>query len=163
MSAAENRALVQRFYDNFARGDAAGMNACYAPDVVFSDPVFGTLHGDRARAMWTMLCSGLVDFALTYEVADVGDAVGHVHWIADYTYSATKRRVRNVVDATLTFRDGLIARHDDRFDLWKWSSQALGPSGAILGWTPFVRAKIATMAAARLDAFVARTEKADAN
>jgi len=158
VSETANRALVQRFYDSFARGDAAGMNACYAPDVVFSDPVFGTLHGDRARAMWTMLCSGLVDFSLTYDIADVDDAMGHVHWIATYTYSATRRRVRNVVDATLTFRDGLIAQHDDRFDLWKWSAQALGPSGAVLGWTPFVRAKIAKMAAARLDAFVARTE-----
>jgi hypothetical protein len=66
--------------------------------------------------------------------------------------------VRNEVDATFVFADGLIAKHDDRFDLWKWSSQALGPSGTLLGWTPFVRAKIAKMAAGRLDAYLARAQ-----
>jgi ketosteroid isomerase-like protein len=158
MSADENRALAGRFYDSFARGDAAGMNACYAVDIAFSDPVFGVLHGDRARAMWTMLCGGLVDFALTYEIGAVDDVSGHVHWIATYTYSATKRRVRNEVDAIFAFANGLIAKHNDRFDLWKWSSQALGLSGTLLGWTPFVRAKIAKMAAGRLDAYLARSQ-----
>jgi ketosteroid isomerase-like protein len=155
MSASLNRALLERFYEGFSRGDAAAMNACYAPDIAFSDPVFGTLRGDRVRAMWTMLCGGLVDFSLAYEIGDVDDTSGHVRWVANYTYSATKRRVKNVVAGTYAFASGLIARHDDRFDLWKWSSQALGPSGTFLGWTPFVRAKIAKTAGARLDAFEA--------
>jgi ketosteroid isomerase-like protein len=155
MPASTNRALLAQFYDSFARGDAVGMNACYSPDIAFSDPVFGPLRGDRARAMWTMLCGGLVDFKLTYEIGDVDDAGGHVDWIATYTYSATKRRVRNEVRGTYAFADGLIAKHDDVFDLWKWAAQALGPSGALLGWTPFVRAKIAKMASSRLDAYVA--------
>jgi ketosteroid isomerase-like protein len=154
VAATENRALLQRFYDSFAKGDAAGMNACYAQDVVFSDPVFGTLRGDRARAMWTMLCGGLVDFGLTYEILDVDDATGRVHWIATYTYSVTKRRVRNEVESRFSFQAGLIARHEDRFDLWKWSAQALGLPGLLLGWTPLLRAKISKMAAARLDAFL---------
>jgi len=36
-----NAALIQRFYEAFQRSDAEAMAACYAPDVQFSDPVFG--------------------------------------------------------------------------------------------------------------------------
>jgi hypothetical protein len=154
MAKTENEALIRSFYDSFARGDAGGMNACYAPGIVFSDPVFGSLEGDRARGMWTMLCRGLKDFNLTYEVGDVDDTSGHAHWVATYTYSATGRRVRNVIDATFLFASGLIARHDDRFDLWKWSSQALGAPGMLLGWTPFFKKKVSSMATSRLDAFL---------
>ena len=54
---------------------------------------------------------------------------GRAHWDATYTYSATGRRVDNRIDATFAFRDGLIVRHDDRFDLWRWARQALGVQG----------------------------------
>jgi len=155
MAAAENHALLERFYESFSRGDASGMNACYARDVAFSDPVFGQLDGDRTRAMWSMLCGGLVDFGLAYEIEDVDDVAGRVRWVATSTYSATKRRVRNAVGGSFAFANGTIRRHDDVFDLWKWAAQALGPSGVLLGWTPLVRGKIATMAAARLDAYMA--------
>ena len=39
-------AVVNRFYEAFARGDAAGMAACYHPEATFEDPAFGPL--DRA-------------------------------------------------------------------------------------------------------------------
>ncbi len=42
-----NAALIQRFYAAFAARDAAGMQACYHPDVVFRDPVFGELRTDE--------------------------------------------------------------------------------------------------------------------
>jgi hypothetical protein len=35
-----NEALIERFYAAFARRDGAEMEACYRPDVHFSDPVF---------------------------------------------------------------------------------------------------------------------------
>ena len=40
-----NSALITRFYQAFQRLDAEAMVACYSPDVVFSDPAFGTLRG----------------------------------------------------------------------------------------------------------------------
>lgn len=43
-----NELLIERFYGAFGEGDGAAMEACYAPDVRFSDPVF-TACGGRAR------------------------------------------------------------------------------------------------------------------
>jgi ketosteroid isomerase-like protein len=156
---AENAALVRRFYEAFARGDATGMNACYAPDVVFSDPVFGELHGDRARAMWSMLCAGMREFTLTYEI-DPTYSIVRAHAVALYRYGATGRMVRNEIRGTFACAGGAIVRHDDVFDLWKWSAQALGPAGKYLGWSPPVRGKIRTMAAQRLERYVAHAASA---
>ena len=61
----------------------------------------------------------------------------------------------NIIEAAFTFRDGLIATHTDRFDLWRWSRQALGTKGALLGWTPIVSGAIRKNAARALDAYLA--------
>jgi len=149
-----NEALIRRFYDCFARGDAAGMNACYAPDIVFTDPVFGELRGDRARAMWTMLCKAMRDFSLTYEILSIRPTNASARCVASYVYSATGRNVRNEITTDFTFGDAAIVRQDDYFDLWKWSAQALGLSGIFLGWSPFVAGKIRSTAAERLERFI---------
>ncbi len=44
----DNAGLIQKFYTSFQARDAAGMNACYHPAIVFADPVFGRLEGDQA-------------------------------------------------------------------------------------------------------------------
>ena len=48
--------VIHRFYDAFAQRDAETMAACYSDDVVFRDPAFGELRGERAKNMWRMLC-----------------------------------------------------------------------------------------------------------
>lgn len=148
-------ALVDRFYRCFAALDADGMAACYHADVRFSDPVFPDLHGDRARGMWRMLCARAQGFSLTYRDVVADDDGGRAHWEAHYLFSKTGRRVHNVIDATFRFRDGLIHEHTDRFDLWRWSRQALGAPGVLLGWSPLVRRAVRRQAAAGLDAFLA--------
>ena len=153
----ENAALVTRFYDSFSKGDAAGMNACYAPDIVFSDPAFGELRGDRARAMWTMLCGNLKDFSLTYEIREATDSTVRGRAVATYLYSATGNTVRNEMNGTFTIANGAIVRQEDRFDIWKWSAQALGAVGKFGGWTPMVKKKIRATALGRLDSFIKRT------
>lgn len=161
MSDLPNADVLRAFFDGFANGDAAAMNACYAPDVAFEDPVFGPLAGERPRAMWTMLCMALKDFSLTFEILRADEREGEVRWIAAYTYSPTGKRVRNVVHSTFAFRDGKIAKQTDVFDLWRWSAQALGPIGIVLGWSPIVRNRIRATATERLAKFevarVART------
>ena len=54
MSAAAHRKLIASFYEALGRRDAATMNACYAPDATFTDPVFGKLDYDGVAAMWRM-------------------------------------------------------------------------------------------------------------
>ncbi len=141
-----NAALLTRFYEAFQRRDHAGMAACYAPDVRFSDPVFPDLRGDEARGMWRMLCEAGEDLSLTFEVVEADDARGQARWEAHYTFR-TGRKVHNVIEAEFRFADGLIAEHTDRFDLWRWTRMALGPVGVLLGWSPLLQGKVRSMAA----------------
>ena len=141
-----NAELIHRFYEAFARRDAQAMAACYAPDVTFSDPAFPDLKGPEVGAMWAMLCHRGKDLVIRHSEVQADDHTGSAHWDADYTFGVTGRMVNNSIDATFTFRDGLIATHVDRFGFWKWSRMALGPTGLLLGWTPIVRNKVRSQA-----------------
>ncbi|MEP7356378.1 MAG: nuclear transport factor 2 family protein, partial [Anaerolineales bacterium] len=70
-----------------------------------------------------------------------------------YTFS-TGRKVLNIIDAEFQFQAGRIVAHRDRFSFWRWSRQALGPTGLLLGWTPLVHNKVRAIARARLDKFI---------
>ncbi len=76
-----------------------------------------------------------------------------VNWVAQYTFSATGRPVKNHVTTEMQLVAGKIVRQEDTFSLWRWSSQALGAKGSLLGWTPFVRNKIRAQASAALRDF----------
>lgn len=151
-----NAALIDRFYAAFAARDAAGMTACYHPDVVFTDPAFGELRGPWASAMWAMLLERGADLRVTWSDVRADDAAGRAHWEARYTFSQTGRRVHNRIDAEFAFRDGLIARHTDRFGFWPWARQALGPAGLLLGWTPLLRGTVRATARRGLERYMAQ-------
>lgn len=151
-----NEALIQRFYSSFQKRDAAGMAACYHPQVRFSDPAFPDLEGDRARAMWAMLCARGKDLRVEFRDVRADDRGGTAHWEAWYTFSVTGRKVHNTIDAQFEFRDGLIGRHVDRFDFHRWAGQALGLPGRLLGGTALIRNKVRATAARGLDDFIAR-------
>ena len=159
-NSSSNEGTIRRFYEAFQKRDAATMAACYAPDVRFSDPVFTDLRGAQAGLMWKMLCERGKD--LKIEVSGIGaDAgTGRAHWEAWYTFSATGRKVHNVIDASFEFREGLITRHTDRFDLYRWARQALGPAGLLLGWSPLLQNKVRAMAAKGLADYAARSATA---
>lgn len=153
-----NVELLSRFYRAFAALDADTMALCYAPDARFQDEVF-TLDGrDQIAAMWRMLCTatrakGREAWSLQFSDIDADDYQGRAHWQARYRFSATGRRVHNIIDAQFAFGDGLIITQRDRFDFWSWSRQALGAPGWLLGWTPALRKKVRAQAAANLKAF----------
>ena len=153
--AGPNDALIERFYAAFARGDGAGMAACYAPGVHFRDPAFGDLDGPLAGSMWRMLAATARDFHLELLEHASDASTGSAHWVAHYTFSQTGRPVVNDVDAAFRFADGLIIDHVDSFDFHHWAGQALGPRGRLLGGTAFLRKAVQERARARLDAFVA--------
>ena len=148
-----NELLIERFYGAFAEGDGAGMAACYAPDVHFSDSVFTDLRGSRAGAMWRMLTDTPGDLRIELLEHEAGDSSGTAHWRAHYTFTQTGRPVVNDIHAAFRFKDGLIVEHRDDFSFYRWARQALGPTGQLLGWTPFVRSAVRRKAAARLDEF----------
>lgn len=146
-------ALLTRFYKAFQARDHQGMRACYHPEVSFSDPVFPNLQGKAAGDMWRMLCVAGEDLELEFNGVEADDHQGKAHWEARYTFAATGRKVHNVIDASFTFKDGLIHSHKDHFDLWRWSRQALGAKGTLLGWAPPVQKAIQKQAGGALRAF----------
>jgi len=150
-----NTALITRFYLAFQRLDAEAMAACYTDDVVFSDPAFGTLRGQDAGDMWRMLAARAKDFSLTFDHVHAGDTTGAAHWVATYLFSASGRTVVNTIRARFVFRDGKICEHHDHFDFWRWSRQALGVPGLLLGWTPLLKYKVRSQALRGLRAFQA--------
>lgn len=151
-----NEQLIQRFYEAFAQRDADAMAACYHRDVEFSDPVFPDLKGDEACDMWRMLASRAVDLEIRFKVLGADDKKGAAHWDADYLFSKTGRKVNNRIDAEFEFEDGLIRRHRDHFDLWRWSRMALGTPGLLMGWSPAIGNAVRKEAARGLAAFRSR-------
>ena len=150
---------VARFYAAFARLDGAAMQACYAADARFDDEAFGLQGREQIGGMWRMLCDatrakGADVWRL--EVRDITDR--SAHWEAHYRFSVTGRIVHNIIEAEFEIGpDGLIRRHRDRFDFWRWSRQALGAPGLLLGWTAFLRRKVRNQAAANLAKYLAQT------
>jgi ketosteroid isomerase-like protein len=153
--AAANEALIDRFYTAFAARDHETMAACYADDATFSDPVFQDLQGEEVRAMWRMLCTRGADLELSHSDVQAEGDRGSAHWAADYTFSGTGRQVHNEIDASFRFAGGKIAEHRDRFDLWGWTRQALGPVGLLAGWSPPLQNKLRGQARENLRAFMA--------
>lgn len=150
---AENAETIERFYRAFQQRDADGMAACYAPDVVFSDPAF-SLEGWRASAMWRMLCERGADLKIEFSDVQVEGDAGSARWEARYTFSATGQKVHNIIEARFRFRDGLIVEHRDSFSFYRWASQALGLKGKLLGWLPPVQKAVQKQAARGLEAFI---------
>lgn len=143
--------LIETFYTAFARADAEAMVRCYADDIEFEDPAFGPLKGAEAKNMWRMLVNpGL---KLTFSKVWTEGNIGGAHWEATYTFSQTGNKVVNRIDAVFEFKNGLISKHKDHFNFWKWSRQALGAPGLLLGWTPFLRHKVRQQALEKLSKY----------
>jgi len=139
----QNEQTITKFYNAFANGDATKMCECYHPNIQFQDPIFGVLKGNDVCKMWQMLMvksNGNVKIKFSEVKAD--EHHGSALWEATYNFSKTNREVVNSVKAEFFFQDGLIMRHTDYFDIWKWSKQALGLSGHLLGWTGYMQKKI---------------------
>ena len=155
-AAAGNRDLIEHFYDAFERCDGDAMAECYLRDATFSDPVFGTLTGEQAGAMWRMLTSRAKDLKIELLEHDADEASGTARWRARYEFAATGRPVINDVQASFEFRDGRITRHVDGFSFFGWSRQALGATGLAVGWNPAGRQLIRRRARRDMERFMAR-------
>lgn len=149
-----NEELIRKFYSAFQQKDFLTMQLCYHRDATFSDPVFQNLSSKEVKAMWQMLLTSSKDLRIEFNNIKANDTSGSCHWEAWYSFSRTGRQVHNIIDATMEFRDGLIYRHKDVFSFWRWSRQALGLSGTLLGWTPVVSNKVRATARKSLDKFI---------
>lgn len=150
---------LQRLYGAFEKRDGEAMQALYAPQATFEDPLF-SLHGAaEIGAMWRMLCRSArkrsgEQWSLTASNLRVEGERGRAHWEVTYLYGTTDRPVRNVIDSSFEFSpDGLILRQVDRFDFHAWAAQALGWPGRLFGALPPMRKAARRQAAERLARF----------
>jgi len=147
---------ITQFYTAFQQKDYETMGTLYHPEATFKDAAFELKSGKEAGAMWKMLVTSGKDLRIEFrEVQAIGDK-GSAHWEAWYTFSKTGRKVHNVIEAEFEFKDGLIYRHRDHFDFWRWSRQSLGLMGWLLGWSSFLKNKVQTTAMHGLRKFLAQ-------
>lgn len=127
----------------------------YHDDVTFEDPVFGILKGDEAKNMRRMLCQTQQgkDFKLKSSNIEYTPEAGKARWEAYYIFSRTGRKVHNIINATFKFKDGKIINHMDKFSLYRWSRQAMGVKGFLVGWTVFFKKALKKQARFSLDKF----------
>lgn len=136
--------VITNFYKAFSQLDANTMCSYYHEDIVFEDPAFGILKGEKAKAMWQMLCESQKGKNFKVVASDIksNDNNGSAHWEAFYNFSKTGRKVHNKIDAQFEFKEGLIIKHTDDFNLHKWAKQAMGFKGLLLGGTGFFKNKL---------------------
>jgi hypothetical protein len=153
---AVSQATIERFYAAFAKLDGEAMQACYAEDATFDDEAFSLKGRREVGGMWRMLCDATKAKGRDHWKLNVSQVTPNsAHWEAHYKFSATGRLVLNKIDAAFEFNpQGLITRHRDRFDFWTWSRQALGLPGLLLGWSPFLKAKVRATAAGNLKRYL---------
>src|SRR5688572_14968330 len=112
--------IITDFYNAFARANAEGMVKYYSDDIVFSDPAFGELKGERAKNMWRMLIQrSKGEIKITFNDIQANDKTGSAQWRAEYIFAQTGRKVINNIHASFEFNDGKIIKHTDHFNLWK--------------------------------------------
>ncbi len=151
-----NAIIIETFYTAFKKKDYKTMQECYHKDAVFSDEAFKKLNSNEVKAMWQMLITRGKDLELTFSNITADDNRGTCRWEAKYTFSATGKKVHNIIDATFEFKDGKISKHIDHFDFHRWSSQALGIMGVLLGWTGFLQNKVSSKAMEQLKGFMTK-------
>ncbi len=149
-----NKKTITQFYYSFANGKIDSMQSCYAKDIIFKDPVFGELKGERVTKMWEMLLTKNKEIQVFVTDIYVGEDTGTAKWKAIYTFGKKKRKVTNFVTATFEIHDGIITKHTDDFDFYKWSKQALGLKGFLFGWTNWFQKKFQKQANLLLDEFI---------
>lgn len=150
-----NERTIRSFYTAFQNLDYRRMNECYAPEIVFSDPVFLVLHNDEVRGMWEMLCKNAVDFSLDFsDIELLDEEYATCRWTATYTFSGTGRKVVNHAKAFMKLKGGKIIEHSDGFRLSTWISQALGWRGTLFGWMGWMKKAVQKKARKQLLGFI---------
>ncbi len=152
----DNSAKIIQFYTAFQQKDYETMASLYHPEARFKDAAFDLKSGKEAGAMWKMLITAGKDLRIEFNDVKSDEKTGSAQWEAWYTFSKTGRKVHNVIEAKFEFKDGLIYRHNDYFDFWRWSRQSLGLAGWILGWSGFLKNKVGAAAMKGLRAFMAK-------
>jgi len=156
-----NKKLITRFYYSFANGNIKSMQDCYSDDVIFKDPVFGELQGERAKKMWEMLLTRNKNIDVYVSDIYVGNDTGTAKWKAIYNFGKKQCKVTNTVSATFDLKENKIVKHIDDFNFYAWAKQALGLKGLLFGWSNYFQQKVQKEVNQLLDDYIALTQVMD--
>lgn len=135
--------IIHQLYTSISNGVISKIGNCYSPDVKFHDPIFGTLTGLEVPKMWKMLIEkSKGNLFIEYSIIKSDAYKGSAQWTATYTFGKNKRLIKNTIQSEFHFKDGLIIKQNDNFNIWTWAKQAFGISGFLLGWTGYMQKKI---------------------
>lgn len=87
----DNAQLLERLYKNVQAGDHQATADCYHSIATFQDIAFDLPDKKMIHAMWHMISE--TDLKLKYQIENADQSKGTAHWIADYTFRDTGRRV----------------------------------------------------------------------
>lgn len=135
--------VVETFYQAVRNNDHQTISGLYHDTATFEDPVFGKLNSEQVKAMWTMLLErSKGNLTAEHKIRSASEAKIESEMTARYTFGKKKRPVTNSIASTFILKDGLILSQVDRFNFNRWAGMALGIPGKLLGWTPYLKAKV---------------------
>lgn len=140
MAAADTIALVTRYYDAFNRGDAEGMIACVADDVVHDVNQGARRSG---KAAFRQFCAHMsrcykeqLEGIVVMATPDGGRAAAEFNVIGTYLVAeeglppAKGQTYRLPAGTFFAVRDGLITRITTYYNLTDWLLQVAGEDAA---------------------------------
>jgi len=154
-----NETLIHQFYTAFQQKDVKTMQDSYDDGAVFNDAVFVNLDAQQVRAMWQMLLSRSGDMVMSFRNVKEEDDKVTAYWEAQYTFTATGKKVVNKIDAEFQIKDGKIIKHTDAFNFHKWARQAFGSGGLLLGWTNVFKEKVRQTAKKKLEEYMQKLSR----
>ena len=133
-----NQQVIEQFYTALSNRDIKALSNCYHEEVVYSDVGFGIQKGKDAKLVWQFLMNNVDEnFMVTFSDIQANETRGSANWVAKYQFN--QRNIENQITATFQFQNGKIIYHKDKYSLWKWSQQAFGFLGYLIGWLPLFR------------------------
>jgi steroid delta-isomerase-like uncharacterized protein len=140
MAAADTVALITRYYDAFNRGDAEGMIACVADDVVHDVNQGARRSG---KAAFRQFCAHMsrcykeqLEGIVVMASSDGGRAAAEFNVIGSYLVAeeglppAKGQTYRLPAGTFFAVRDGLITRITTYYNLTDWLLQVAGEDAA---------------------------------
>jgi len=156
--AAQNRVVVEQFFDRLAARDVEGALACCGPQIEYSSPFFEGAHArqgaEAVGAMWRAWFQMLPEARIVCDDIRAGHEHASASWTVEYTSPGSRKRIRQPrIMASMSLGGGKILQHRDSFSLAEWVSQAYGIGGSLLARSALFQKWVAARERARLAAF----------
>jgi len=148
--------VLNTFLRALAQRDVEAMIRCYTTTATYHSPIFPQVEGDTLTATWQWFCAKAPDLTMVVDEQAFEANTARVQWTATYTFPKTGRPVVQVTDSIFVFEGPQLCRHEDRFDLHRWSHMALGPLGRVLGGRRWLQRSLQRAAAERVARFQER-------